>query len=140
MKRITALVACIGLFAVFVLALCAPVFAAQDGTITFTLPTTGGAITGACATATPATCGIRLFRDNTLVGPITPGQAFPALFPNDTATYQLGIETWNVSGVNRVTKTLALTALPLPPGPVQNIQIVVNCTLTTPATCTAVAN
>lgn len=85
--------------------------AAQNGTVTFDVPNTGGAPTG-----------YRLYRDGTLVGSVTSGQTFTALFPNDTGTYVIGVEAFNATGPGpRVNKSVTLS--PLVPGPVRNVVI-----------------
>jgi len=112
-------------FAILVLCLLAlPAFAAQNGTITFDVPNTGGAPTG-----------YRLYRDGTLVGAVTSGQTFTALFPNDIGTYTIGVEAFNATGAGpRVNKSVVLG--PVVPGPVRNLVITLNCATTTPPTCT----
>jgi hypothetical protein len=99
-------------------------FAAQDGTITFSPPVTGGAPTG-----------YRLYRDSTLVGTVSSGQTLTALFPNDVGVYQIGVEAFNATGAGpRVTQTVTLGAVV--PGPVTNLKITLNCATTSPPTCT----
>lgn len=102
-------------------------YAAQNGTVTFDVPNTGG-----------APSGYRLFRDGVLVGTLTSGQTLTALAPNDVGTYVIGVEAVNATGPGtRVNKTVVLGPPPLPvPGPVRNLQITLNCSTTTPPTCT----
>lgn len=127
MKRFTAVLACASLGMVLLL-MVAPVFAAQDATITFSPPVTGGAPTG-----------YRLFRDGTLIGAVATGQTLTALFPNDVGTYQVGVEAFNATGTGqRVTKTVVLGAVV--PGPVTNLIITLNCATSSPPTCTVTVN
>jgi len=111
-------------------ALAVPAFAAQNATITFDVPNTGGAPTG-----------YRLFRDGTLIGAVTSGQTLTALFPNDVGTYLVGVESWNAAcGVSplpscpRVNKSVTLGLAP--PGPVRNVVIACPVPEVTPATVT----
>jgi hypothetical protein len=106
-----------------------PALAAQDGTVTFSPPTSGGAPTG-----------YRLYRDGTLVGPVTSGQTIPGLFPNDTGTYVIGVEALNTAGAGtRVNRTVVLGPPPVqPPGPVINLTINAPCATSNPPTCTIV--
>lgn len=97
--------------------------AAQNATITFDVPSTGGAPTG-----------YRVYRDGTLVGAVTSGQTLTALFPNDTGTYTIGVEAFNATGAGpRVNKSVVLALAA--PGPVRNL--VITCPVpATPATVT----
>lgn len=110
-------------------ALCALAFSAlaqQSGVVQFDPPNTGGA---------PA--GYRLYRDNVLVGAVTPGQAVSALFPSNTGTWVIGVEAFNATGAGpRVNKSVTLGVVA--PGPVRNFVITLNCAGTSPPTCTVV--
>ena len=108
-----------------------PVFAApQDITVTFTPPTVGG-----------APSGYRLFKDNVLVGPVTSGQTFPALLTDDGSAHVLGFEAFNTGGTGtRVNRSVTITSVVQPPGPVPTITITAPCALTVPATCTILVN
>lgn len=119
MRTIVAVFLMAALFAAPVPALAAP----QDITVTFDVPTTGGAPTG-----------YRLFKDGTQVGAVIPGQKFTAALPGD-GSYVLGVEAFNATGAGaRVNRTI--TVGPLVPGPVGNLVITIACATTTPATCT----
>ncbi len=103
-----------------------PAIAAQDGTITFDLPNTGG-----------APSGFRLYRDGAVVATITSGQTVTALAPIDVGTFVIGVEAFNATGpATRVNKTVTLGAVLQVPGPVRNVQIRFACAERTPATCT----
>lgn len=126
----------------------APALAApQDLTISFTLPTSGGAFTGACAALTPPTCGVRLFKDSALVGPLVSGQSVAALLNDDGTTHVLGIEPWNAGcgsaplpTCQRANKSVTISAVVQPPGSLPTITIDAPCAKTTPATCVIVVN
>lgn len=113
--------------AVLLLLVCLPAFGQQAGTVTFDAPTTGGAPTG-----------YRLYRDNVLVGPVTSGQTIPNLFPANTGTWVIAVESFNTAGPGpRVTKTVTLGPPPIqPPGPVINVVIDAPCAKASPPTCT----
>jgi len=112
------------LIAIAAVLLALPAIAAQNGTITFDVPNTGGAPTG-----------YRLFRDGTIVGSVTNGQTFTALSPVDVGTVLLGIESFNATGTGpRVNKSVTLGAVV--PGPVRNVVYTFACAQTTPPTCT----
>ncbi len=88
------------LAAAFVLA-ALPAFAAQNGTVTFDVPNTGG-----------APSGYRLYRDGTLVATVTSGQSVTALSPVDVGTIVLGVEAFNAAGAGpRVNKSYTLGAV-----------------------------
>ena len=110
-----------------------PAFAQQSGTVTFGAPTTGG---------TPA--GYRLYRDTTLVGPVTSGQTITNLFPANAGTWTYAVESHNAAcgttglpACPRVSVTYTLGPPPLqPPGPVINVIIQAPCATASPPTCT----
>jgi len=113
-------------FAVLLALIALSAFAAQNATITFDVPNTGGAPTG-----------YRLFRDGALVGSVANGQTLTALFPNDVGTYLIGVEAFNATGAGqRVNKSVVLGDVV--PGPVRNLLITLNCATTSPPTCTVV--
>ena len=116
------------------LIVCTPAFAQQSGTVTFSPPDTGGTPTG-----------YRLYRDNTLVGPVTPGQTISGLFPADTGTWTFGVEAFNAAcGVSPLPACTRVTTPPItlggpplqPPGPVIGLIISAPCATTSPPTCT----
>lgn len=126
MKRLTAWFACACLAVAIALAVPPAAFAAQDATITFSPPITGGAPTG-----------YRLYRDSTLIGSVSSGQTLTALFPNDIGTYAIAVSAFNATGEGpKVTQTVTLGAVV--PGPVQNLTITLKCATASPPTCTVI--
>lgn len=100
-----------------------PVAAQQSGTVSFDAPNTGGAPTG-----------YRIYRDNVLVGAVTPGQSVTALAPSNAGTWVLGVEAFNATGPGtRVNKSVTIGALP--PGPVRNLTFTFSCSTSTPPAC-----
>lgn len=111
------------LVGVLLLALSLPLAAQQAGTVTFDVPSSGGAPTS-----------YRLFRDGTLVGNLTPGQTITALFPSSAGSWVIGVEAVNATGAGpRVNRTVTLG--PPLPGPVRNLNITLSCSTATPPTC-----
>lgn len=103
-----------------------PLAAQQAGTVTFDPPTTGGAPTG-----------YRLYRDSTLIGPVTSGQTIPGLFPANTGTWVISVEAFNATGPGpKVGKTVTLG--PVVPGAVINLTITAPCAVAQPPTCSVV--
>lgn len=101
-----------------------PAFAQQSGVVQFDPPNTGGAPTG-----------YRLYRDNVLVGAVTPGQTVSALFPSSAGSWTIAVEAFNSTGPGpKVSKLVTLG--PVVPGPVRNLVITLNCATTSPPTCT----
>lgn len=117
------------IFAAFaLLALSLPAFAQQSGTVTFNAPTTGGP---------PA--GYRLYRDDTLIGPVTSGQTVAGLFPANTGSWLIEVEPLNSAGAGpRLGLTVTLGPPVQVPGPVINIAISAPCATAQPPTCTVV--
>ena|SRR5688572_6752163 len=105
------------------LCLAMPAFAQQSGTVTFGAPTTGGAPTG-----------YRLYRDGTLVGPVTSGQTVANLFPANTGTWVFAVEAFNATGAGPRVSTTVTLGPPLP-GPVINVVIDAPCAKANPPTC-----
>jgi hypothetical protein len=109
--------------AVALLALSVPALAQQAGSVTFSPPTTGGAPTG-----------YRLYRDNTLIGPVTSGQAIPALFPANTGSWVFAVEAFNATGAGARSAVTATLGPVVPGAPVQ-ITITAPCASANPPTC-----
>lgn len=125
------------LIALLLCALALPAFSAQNATVTFSAPNTGG---------TPA--GYRIYRDNVLVGPVQSGQTLTGFFPTDTGSFVVSVESHNAAcgstglpACPRVNQTVVLGPPPIqPPGPVINVIVRAPCAEATPPTCTLVIN
>ena len=114
------------LVALFVLATL-PALGQQSGTVQFDPPNTGGPVTG-----------YRLYRDGTLIGPVTGAQqTIASLFPSQFGSWTYAIETLGpgcgttpLPACPRV--SLLVPIVPPAPGPVRNLQI---CVQVTPPVC-----
>jgi hypothetical protein len=107
--------------------------AQQSGVVQFSPPTTGGAV-----------AGYRLYRDNVLVGAVTPGQTVAGLFPANTGTWTFGVEAHNAAcGASPLPACTRITTPPItlgppplqPPGAVINVVITAPCATANPPTC-----